>query len=563
MELNHGRRRISRRRRRWLSSLTSLYPAKFPNDGDYFQLEGVNTNGTSLSTFRCCHITDAITFICCLRCTRYVSDGKVYILTEESRRFGRGEIVEKLKSIATRYLKSYFIVDVLAVLPLPQILVLIPRLGWPRSTSKDLLTLVIFIQYLPRFFRVYPLYKEVMRTSGVVTGRSWAGAALNLLLYVLASHVIGAVWYLFSIDRLNTCWHESCIGHGCLHLHTSIYCNYNRVNDYTFNKTYCSHVDSDQVKSSMVFDFGMFCEALQSEVVQSRKFFKKISLCFWWGLRSLSSYGQNFQASNYVGENLFATFICISGLLLFSFLFGNIQKYLNSATAKVEEMKSKWHDTEKWMSHRSLTDDLKKRIRKYELCKWQETRGVNEDTVLSELPRDLRVDIKRHLWNKCFYHILNVPWFEGLNDEMLDEMCDWLKPIIYMEKSLIMRQGHPIKKVFFIMRGQLSIKSAGGATLGPVNPGDYCGLELLTWAANPDNSNSSVLPKADSTMETLTVVEAFTLKSDELRSVMKHLHVLRPKLQHELKFYSQQSRLQAAYHIQAAWRQHSKRKPTL
>ncbi|KAH9625237.1 hypothetical protein KSS87_004518 [Heliosperma pusillum] len=348
-------------------------------------------------------------------------------ISPDSRKFGRGEPVKNLKYIATRYLKSHFIVDVLAVLPLPQILVLIPRLGWPRSSSKDLLTLVIFIQYIPRFFRVYPLYKEVMRTSGVVTGRSWSGAVLNLLLYVLASH-----------------------------------------------------------------------------------------------------------------------------------------KYLNSATAKVEEMRSSWHDTEKWMSHRSLTDDLKKRIRKYELCKWQDTRGVNEDTIISELPRDLRVDIKRHLWNKCFYHIKKVPWFESLNDEMLDEMCDWLKPIIYMEKSLIMRQGHSIKEVLFIMRGTLSIKSAGDATLAPLNPGDYCGVELLTWAADPNNLNSSVMPKSKLTIESLTVFEAFTLKSDELRSLMKHLSVLRgQKLQYELKSHSEQWKVQAAYHIQTAWRRHSKWKPTL
>lgn len=57
----------------------------------------------------------------------------------------------------------------------------------------------------------------------------------------------------------------------------------------------------------------------------------------------------------------------------------------------------KRRDAEQWMSHRMLPDDLRKRVRKYEQYKWQETRGVEEEVLLSSLPKDLRKDIKRHL----------------------------------------------------------------------------------------------------------------------------------------------------------------------
>lgn len=38
-----------------------------------------------------------------------------------SRVFGRGELVEDPKAIAKRYLRSYFVVDILSILPLPQV----------------------------------------------------------------------------------------------------------------------------------------------------------------------------------------------------------------------------------------------------------------------------------------------------------------------------------------------------------------------------------------------------------------------------------------------------------
>lgn len=55
--------------------------------------------------------------------------------------------------------------------------------------TKNLLKFVVLIQYVPRFIRIYPLYKEVTRTSGILTETAWAGAAFNLFLYMLASHV--------------------------------------------------------------------------------------------------------------------------------------------------------------------------------------------------------------------------------------------------------------------------------------------------------------------------------------------------------------------------------------
>ncbi|KAG6426562.1 hypothetical protein SASPL_110787 [Salvia splendens] len=109
-----------------------------------------------------------------------------------SRVFGRGVLVENSWEIAKRYLSSYFIIDILAVLPLPQIVIVIivPRLKGARSlNTKNLLKIVAILQYIPRVLRIRPLYKEVTRSSGILTETAWAGAALNLFLYMLASHV--------------------------------------------------------------------------------------------------------------------------------------------------------------------------------------------------------------------------------------------------------------------------------------------------------------------------------------------------------------------------------------
>lgn len=73
------------------------------------------------------------------------------------------------------------------------------------------------------------------------------------------------------------------------------------------------------------------------------------------------------------------------------------QTYLQSTSVRIEEMRMKRRDAEQWMTHRLLPENLRERIRRYEQYKWQETRGVNEESLLESLPKDLRREIKRHL----------------------------------------------------------------------------------------------------------------------------------------------------------------------
>ncbi|KFK37409.1 hypothetical protein AALP_AA4G253100 [Arabis alpina] len=483
-------------------------------------------------------------------------------IAPSSRGFGRGELIDDSKKIAIRYLKSYFIIDVLSILPIPQVVVLavVPKMSRPASlVTKELLKWVIFCQYVPRIARIYPLSKEVTRTSGLVTETAWAGAALNLFLYMLASHVFGSFWYLISIERKDRCWREACENiTGCIH--ANLYCSPTGEDNRRFLNVTCPLTDPEEITNSTVFNFGIFAEALQSGVVESRDFPKKFFFCFWWGLRNLSALGQNLKTSTFEGEIIFAIVICISGLVLFALLIGNMQKYLQSTTVRVEEMRVKRMDAEQWMSHRMLPDDMKKRIRKYEQYKWQETRGVEEEALLSSLPKDLRKDIKGHL---CLDLLKKVPWFKAMDDRLLDALCARLKTVLYTEKSYIVREGEPVEDMLFIMRGNLISTTTDGGKSGFFNSatlsaGGFCGDGLLTWALDP---HASHFPISSRTVQAQTEVEGFVLSADDLKSVSTQYRRLHSKqLRHMFRYHSVQWKTWASCFIQAAWKRHCRRK---
>lgn len=144
-----------------------------------------------------------------------------------SRVFGRGELVIDSSKIALRYLRRGFCIDLMAALPLPQvsdvilpehycmkwktfliccmhielwiflsfsfqmlIWIVIPTLkGSTTRNTKNVLRFFIIFQYLPRLFLIFPLSSQIVEATGLMTETAWVGAAYNLMLYMLASHV--------------------------------------------------------------------------------------------------------------------------------------------------------------------------------------------------------------------------------------------------------------------------------------------------------------------------------------------------------------------------------------
>ncbi|XP_024032501.1 probable cyclic nucleotide-gated ion channel 5, partial [Morus notabilis] len=106
---------------------------------------------------------------------------------------------------------------------------------------------------------------------------------------MLASHIVGAFWYLLAVERNDTCWQRTCKGQlGCDTNY--LYCGNQRMAGYddwfkdgnSTLKTKCSAKGDDTE-----FDFGIYKNALSSGIVSSKKFISKYCYCLWWGLQNL------------------------------------------------------------------------------------------------------------------------------------------------------------------------------------------------------------------------------------------------------------------------------------
>lgn len=101
----------------------------------------------------------------------------------------------------------------------------------------------------------------------------------------LFKQVLGACWYLLSIERQEACWRRVCYDKKPSCEYGFFDCH--RAND--FNRTawfQSSNLSGLCNPLSGFYEFGIYSDAVTSEVTAS-PFFNKYFYCLWWGLRNL------------------------------------------------------------------------------------------------------------------------------------------------------------------------------------------------------------------------------------------------------------------------------------
>ncbi|KAF3950218.1 hypothetical protein CMV_023996 [Castanea mollissima] len=211
---------------------------------------------------------------------------------------GKSELNTDAWKIAQKYLWPWFLFDIITILPIPQVvtLTIFSEMRGTKSSNKvKFLNTIVLFQYVPRVSQIYLSWRKLITNNKKFDRIVLVKASLNFILYILAGHVLGAFWYFFSTQRLAACWHEACDQHRSRCVGISFDCDHSFGNLSFLNDT-CSLNDT---KNATSFDFGIFLKALQSGVLESEDFPQKLFYSFWWGMRNLSSLGQNLETSNY------------------------------------------------------------------------------------------------------------------------------------------------------------------------------------------------------------------------------------------------------------------------
>ncbi|XP_026407977.1 probable cyclic nucleotide-gated ion channel 20, chloroplastic [Papaver somniferum] len=489
----------------------------------------------------------------------------------ESRVVGAGDLVDQPKKIALNYVYGYFFIDLFVVLPLPQIMILVvlPRYVGSSAANyaKNLLRATVLLQYIPRIFRCLPLLAG-RSPSGFIFETAWANFVINLLMFVLAGHVVGSCWYLFGLQRVNQCLRDACDDFKNDDCKKFMDCG-NGDNISSF-QTYPSWVSWQKDKNatdcldkdSKRFNYGIYGQAVK--ITTGRNNIVRYVYSLFWGFQQISTLAGNLVPSDFVWEVLFTMAIIALGLFLFALLIGNMQNFLIALGRRRLDMQLRRRDVEQWMDHRRLPEGVKRRVRQSERFSWAATQGINEEVLLGNLSEDLQIDVRRHL----FKFVKKVRIFALMDDPIFDAICKKLKQKIYIPESRILYYGGPVDKLVFIVRGKLESVGADG-NIAELSEGNVFGEELLALcleqaSVNRDGKKIKTPGHrviSNRTVTCLTNVESFSLKVDDLEEVTAFYAAFlrKPIVQAAIRYKSPFWRGLAATRIQVAWRYRKKR----
>ncbi|XP_075482396.1 LOW QUALITY PROTEIN: putative cyclic nucleotide-gated ion channel 20, chloroplastic [Primulina tabacum] len=488
----------------------------------------------------------------------------------ESRVMGAGELVDDPKKIAQNYLFGYFTIDFFVVLPLPQIIILLilpDSVGSSGANyAKNLLRGAILVQYVPRLYRFSPLLAGQSPT-GFVFESAWANFVINLLIYMLASHVVGSSWYLLGLQRVNQCLRDACRSTNMTRCMEFIDCGHgNDYGDFRSDSTWelwKSNANSTACFGQGSFDYGIYQNAVDLTTEQS--VITRYVYSSFWGFQQISTLAGNQVPSYFVWEVVFTMSIIGVGLLLFALLIGNMQNFLQALGRRRLEMSLRRRDVERWMSHRRLPEELRRQVREAERFNWAATRGVNEELLMENLPEDLQREIRHHL----FKFVKKVRIFQLLDEPIVDAICERLRIKTYIKRSKILYRGGLVDKMTFIIRGKMESIGEDNNVV-PLSEGDVCGEELLTWCLEHSSVNKDGrrirIPGhrllSNRVVRCITNVEAFILRAADLEEVTSlFARFLRsPRVQGGIRYESPYWRALAARRIQVAWRYRKKRR---
>ncbi len=329
-----------------------------------------------------------------------------------------GMDVSDKKKIAIHYLKTFFIIDLAANLPLD-------ALFWGnRDIQIYGISLVLVLRgfRLLRIFRLFVIFRRWEE-------QSWSNSGFLRIIKFFATvmlliHWIACVWYLiaFMDDFPPNCW---------------------------------------------VVAMGIKNTDPVTLYIRS----------LYWTIVTMTTVGYGDITPNRNIEYVFTMGVMLLGASIYAFIIGNIASLFSNLDSAKANFWNRIETVNQYLRSRHVPYDLNQQVRKYYEYLWARHRGLKKDTLFGDLPVPFRVDILLHLTRDL---LEKVPLFRYCSPALRNLLITALKPYTFAPDDCIVREGEVGKEIYFISQGKAEITSqAGRKSHGILEEGDYFGLMSL------------------------------------------------------------------------------------
>ncbi|XP_036298691.1 potassium/sodium hyperpolarization-activated cyclic nucleotide-gated channel 3 [Pipistrellus kuhlii] len=343
------------------------------------------------------------------------------------------EILLAPQAIRTRYLRTWFLVDLISSIPVDYIFLVVelePRLDAEVYKTARALRIVRFTKILSllRLLRLSRLIRYIHQWEEIFH-----------MTYDLASAVV-RIFNLIGMMLLLCHWD------GCL-----------------------------QFLVPMLQDFPPDCWVFINHMV-NHSWGRQYSHALFKAMSHMLCIGYGQQAPVGMPDVWLTMLSMIVGATCYAMFIGHATALIQSLDSSRRQYQEKYKQVEQYMSFHKLPADTRQRIHEYYEHRYQ-GKMFDEENILGELSEPLREEIINFT---CRGLVAHMPLFTHADPSFVTAVLTKLRFEVFQPGDLVVREGSVGRKMYFIQHGLLSVL-ARGAQGTRLTDGSYFGeICLLT-----------------------------------------------------------------------------------
>ncbi|QDZ20036.1 potassium voltage-gated channel subfamily H protein [Chloropicon primus] len=363
------------------------------------------------------------------------------------------ELVKDLRLIAKKYVKSFFFLDLLALIPFNQ-------LASAMNPDSDKVTLKLLL-----VFRLLRLGRFLKKTNFAV--ESIYGLGKLICVYFIVGHWMGCALFFMSRYQI-----ETMPEHGLNHLNGNFpwvlvdYAENIRTvtaEDTSKQRDFCNSNLSDDFEWDIVdYEWTLFCADIKT----------KYSFSLYFAITTMASvgYGDITPMTNI--ERNFAMLFEVVGSLIAALFFANMAVLIAGIDTRGDRLREKLGEVNHYIKTRCIPKELAQRMKDAVEYWWQVHSGLNVKDYLADIPVTLRIEIFSHIQKGC---VDRCPIFVDLSQAFLRNITLHLHPISFLPKDMIFYLGEADKRMFFITEGYVEFLDEDYVLVKTKGEGDFFG----------------------------------------------------------------------------------------
>ena len=315
-------------------------------------------------------------------------------------------VVKNRKKIIKTYLRTWFVVDLISVLPVNLITVTAKGAKFNTLARLSKIPKLYRLVRLTKLFRMVKILKKgnVNRITKFFLEKLKVNANIERLIYfilafLLLNHLAACIWYFMAKlqDLDPDCW---------------------------------------------VTRLG-YSDASNAEIY---------IVSFYWTLTTVTTVGYGDVNAGTTIERIYNLFIMSFGVLMYSFAIGSLSSIVSTLDAKTAEMNQKLQILSSIKKEFSLDQEIYDKVRK--VIKYDLSRNQKDKmNFLQELPNKLRIELSQIMHDSV---IQKMYFFKDQPNDFIAYVAPLLKPVKFSQNDYLYKISDMIDEMYFVSKGTVS-----------------------------------------------------------------------------------------------------------